>query len=358
MANFHASAVGSIELVPSRDSARTYEFHSRPQNGYSTRIHRLDLQGLRGVSILSVLGFHFFPRLFPRGFVGVDQWVLLVQNVSHRFFVLSGYLMAKILDNGPTNIFDFYYKRSKRIVPMYVLVTLLTLWSCFFLYPESVLNLNVKSAAAALAIADDLFVHTWSLAVEVQFYLIVPVLSMLCKKTSLRISATCLIVIGVIVVYGNNLLSSRCFVHFGDISYTLYLVHWPIFCWLKLGGHCNASDRMAGALLAWFLSVLLTRTYERWYRAADKHTIVITIVILYALTGVMLVQSHNLKAFVSEHNLSLDRQIAAEYPYTNITLGIAAVNFYLTFCRSESTIVRSTVVLNFSNGKRPLRCFS
>ncbi|WKX88841.1 hypothetical protein Q1695_008461 [Nippostrongylus brasiliensis] len=77
---------------------------------------------------------------------------------------------------------------------------------------------------------------------------------------------------------------------------------------------------MAGALLAWFLSVLLTRTYERWYRAADKHTIVITIVILYALTGVMLVQSHNLKAFVSEHNLSLDRQIAAEYPYTNITL--------------------------------------
>ncbi|WKX88843.1 hypothetical protein Q1695_008462 [Nippostrongylus brasiliensis] len=205
MANFHASAVGSIELVPSRDSARTYEFHSRPQNGYSTRIHRLDLQGLRGVSILSVLGFHFFPRLFPRGFVGVDQ-----------FFVLSGYLMARILDNDPTNILDFYYKRSKRIVPMYVLVTLLTLWSCFFLYPESVLNLNVKSAVAAvtftsnfwplertyagyftkLAIADDLFVHTWSLAVEVQFYLIVPVLSMLCKKTSFRISATCLIVIG------------------------------------------------------------------------------------------------------------------------------------------------------------------
>ncbi|WKX88842.1 hypothetical protein Q1695_008462 [Nippostrongylus brasiliensis] len=137
MANFHASAVGSIELVPSRDSARTYEFHSRPQNGYSTRIHRLDLQGLRGVSILSVLGFHFFPRLFPRGFVGVDQWVLLVQ-----------------------------------------------------------VNASVTECLSQLAIADDLFVHTWSLAVEVQFYLIVPVLSMLCKKTSFRISATCLIVIG------------------------------------------------------------------------------------------------------------------------------------------------------------------
>ncbi|WKX88844.1 hypothetical protein Q1695_008463 [Nippostrongylus brasiliensis] len=408
MAIFHATAVGSIELAHSRDLARTDEFHSRSRNESSTRIHRLDLQGLRGVAILSVLGFHFFPGWFPNGYVGVDQ-----------FFVLSGYLLARILDNDPTSILDFYYRRSKRIVPMYVLATLLTLWSCFFLYPESILNLNVKSAMAAvtfisnfwplerkytgyfaeLAVADDLFIHTWSLAVEVQFYLIVPVLSILCKKTSFRISATCLIVIGalslafhllsdattafynplarlwefltgylaylmssrtaiepalcekprnsaeceqvvkiattmvtgVIVAYGNNLLSSRCFVHFGDISYTLYLVHWPIFCWLKLSGNCNASDRMAGALFAWFLSVLLTRTYETWYRAADKYTIVVMIIILYALTGVTLVQSHNVKAFVNEYNLSLDRQIAAEDLYTNITLGIAAVNFYLTF---------------------------
>ncbi|VDL72134.1 unnamed protein product [Nippostrongylus brasiliensis] len=130
MAIFHATAVGSIELAHSRDLARTDEFHSRSRNESSTRIHRLDLQGLRGVAILSVLGFHFFPGWFPNGYVGVDQLVLLVQ------------------------------------------------------------------VNASLAIADDLFVHTWSLAVEMQFYLIVPVLSMLCKKTSFRFSATCLIVVG------------------------------------------------------------------------------------------------------------------------------------------------------------------
>ncbi|VDL72133.1 unnamed protein product [Nippostrongylus brasiliensis] len=80
MANFHASAVGSVELAPSRDFDRTYQSHDRsPRNECSTRIHRLDLQGLRGVAILSVLGFHFFPAWFPNGYVGVDQWVLLVQ---------------------------------------------------------------------------------------------------------------------------------------------------------------------------------------------------------------------------------------------------------------------------------------
>ncbi|VDL72245.1 unnamed protein product [Nippostrongylus brasiliensis] len=114
------------------------------------RVHRLDLQGLRGVAILSVLGFHFFPSWFPNGYVGVDQ-----------FFVLSGFLMAMILDSrsGSTNIFDFYYRRLKRIVPMYILIVFLTLWSCILFFPASNLDLNMEAALPALTFVSNLW-HT------------------------------------------------------------------------------------------------------------------------------------------------------------------------------------------------------
>ncbi|WKX88838.1 hypothetical protein Q1695_008459 [Nippostrongylus brasiliensis] len=170
------------------------------------RVHRLDLQGLRGVAILSVLGFHFFPSWFPNGYVGVDQ-----------FFVLSGFLMAMILDSrsGSTNIFDFYYRRLKRIVPMYILIVFLTLWSCILFFPASNLDLNMEAALPALTFvsnlwhtdeeseyfielseAENLFSHTWSLAVEMQFYLVVPLLTAFRRKSSSTIHTTCLLIIG------------------------------------------------------------------------------------------------------------------------------------------------------------------
>ncbi|VDL72131.1 unnamed protein product [Nippostrongylus brasiliensis] len=131
-------------------------FCDRYQKETSTRRHRLDLQGLRGMAILSVLGFHFFSKWFPNGYVGVDQ-----------FFVLSGYLMAMILDNeiGSLNICDFYYRRVKRIVPMYLLVILLILWSCFFLFPESNLDLNLKAVLPPLAFLSNLW-HTEDESIE------------------------------------------------------------------------------------------------------------------------------------------------------------------------------------------------
>ena len=71
---------------------------------------RDDLQGLRGVAILAVVIFHFFPNLLPNGFLGVDL-----------FFVISGYLMTKIimrdLNKNNFGFFNFYIKRFKRIYP-------------------------------------------------------------------------------------------------------------------------------------------------------------------------------------------------------------------------------------------------
>lgn len=78
----------------------------------------------------------------------------LEREVWFRFFVLSGFLIAMVLDKENTLsasvIYDFYYKRIKRIVPMYLLVILVTLALSLLVFPQSNLAMNVKSATVAL----------------------------------------------------------------------------------------------------------------------------------------------------------------------------------------------------------------
>ncbi|PIC33839.1 hypothetical protein B9Z55_013680 [Caenorhabditis nigoni] len=159
---------------------------------------RQDLQGIRGIAILSVICFHFFPTVFPNGYLGVDQ-----------FFVLSGFLMCMLLQRSSKSLaekesiqlvsslkltFQFYYKRLKRILPLYLLVILLSLIALIRIFPDTAYETNLESGRKALLlisnrvatqeedyftmldIAIDIFTHTWSLSVEVQFYIIVPIL--------------------------------------------------------------------------------------------------------------------------------------------------------------------------------------
>src|ERR1700691_20554 len=82
--------------------------------------YRADVDGLRAISILAVIGFHAFPDSLPGGFVGVDV-----------FFVISGYLISILifinLKTGTFSFADFYIRRAKRILPALILV-LLVVW--------------------------------------------------------------------------------------------------------------------------------------------------------------------------------------------------------------------------------------
>ncbi|CAP37067.1 Protein CBG19903 [Caenorhabditis briggsae] len=105
---------------------------------------RDDFQGIRGLAILSVLGFHFYPVQFPNGYLGVDQ-----------FFVLSGFLMCMMLTKSeqlPIFPFfiQFYTRRFKRILPLYFLIILFTVFALYTVFPTSAIFQNQMSAGKAL----------------------------------------------------------------------------------------------------------------------------------------------------------------------------------------------------------------
>ncbi|WP_077928356.1 acyltransferase family protein [Wohlfahrtiimonas populi] len=157
---------------------------------------RTDINGLRAYAVLAVIIFHFNQQWLPGGFVGVDI-----------FFVISGYLMTSIifrgLDNKTLSLLKFYASRIKRIIPALLVLTLiLIVLGYFFLGPISYRNLSKESIRSLLFISNFLFwresgyfdtsaiskplLHTWSLSVEWQFYIIYPfVLAILAKICSI-----------------------------------------------------------------------------------------------------------------------------------------------------------------------------
>jgi peptidoglycan/LPS O-acetylase OafA/YrhL len=151
--------------------------------------YRPDIDGLRAVSILLVVGYHAQPWLIPGGFIGVDV-----------FFVISGFLITRIIlgeiKAGAFSLSKFYARRVRRIFPALIVVLVAAyLIGWFLLLPEA-FSLLGESIAASVAFAANLFLlgqsgyfaadaaenpllHLWSLGVEEQFYIFWPLTLML-----------------------------------------------------------------------------------------------------------------------------------------------------------------------------------
>lgn len=144
-----------------------------------------EVEGLRGLAVLSVLLFHLNKSFLPGGYLGVDI-----------FFVISGFLITSIClaefhSNGTISIADFYRKRIKRILPLFSLVVLATLIAGYLLFLPDYFLLLGRSVLASLTFTSNFFfsesldyfannsneyplLHTWSLSIEEQFYFIWP----------------------------------------------------------------------------------------------------------------------------------------------------------------------------------------
>ena len=148
--------------------------------------YRSEVDGLRAVAVLPVLLFHAGFPLFSGGFVGVDV-----------FFVISGYLITRVIHEemqlDKFSIVNFYERRIRRLFPALVLVSLVCVpFAWLWMLPgelkdfgESLVAVNFFASNVLFWLETDYFaavselkplLHTWSLAVEEQFYLVFPLL--------------------------------------------------------------------------------------------------------------------------------------------------------------------------------------
>jgi peptidoglycan/LPS O-acetylase OafA/YrhL len=161
-----------------------------------TSLYRPDIDGLRAVSILLVLGFHAQSWLIPGGFVGVDI-----------FFVISGFLITGIIlgqiEEGRFSALGFYARRVRRIFPALIVVLSATfLLGWLLLLPDGFVDLGKNIAASvafvsnlfqlrqagyfAAASADNPLLHLWSLGIEEQFYIVWPPVLLLIARAKGR----------------------------------------------------------------------------------------------------------------------------------------------------------------------------
>ncbi|EGR1140651.1 acyltransferase [Vibrio cholerae] len=155
--------------------------------------HRKDIQGLRAIAVLAVMAFHSNPTWLPGGFVGVDV-----------FLVISGFLITSILLHKKSNasysltetLKYFYVSRFKRIVPAYFFMLIIVALVAAVLFLPTDFNTFRKGLEKAIWFSSNLYfagfsdyfapasyeqplLHTWSLAVEIQFYLLAPFIVLL-----------------------------------------------------------------------------------------------------------------------------------------------------------------------------------
>jgi peptidoglycan/LPS O-acetylase OafA/YrhL len=184
---------------------------------------RADIEGFRGIAVLLVVAFHADMPGLSGGFIGVDV-----------FFVLSGFLITNLIvreiaSNGRLDLVRFYGRRARRLMPALGVVVVATLIAGAFVYPAMDRAVFSQAAKATSLYASNLwfmgrgldyfaedqssnvFLHTWSLAVEEQFYIFWPALIALTfgKSKSRRWLAAMLLSVSVLSLIGCVLLTPR-----------------------------------------------------------------------------------------------------------------------------------------------------
>ena len=160
--------------------------------------YRPEIDGLRSIAILGVLIFHFNEKWLKGGFLGVDV-----------FFVISGYLITSIIVNelnaGTFSLKNFWERRVRRIFPALAFMLLVFLLLAFILFvPPADLSSQGRQSLKVLALVSNQYMlslagdywgadastisllHTWSLSIEEQFYVFLPIILLLVYKCNLR----------------------------------------------------------------------------------------------------------------------------------------------------------------------------
>jgi peptidoglycan/LPS O-acetylase OafA/YrhL len=211
---------------------------------------RKDIGGLRAISVLAVLLFHFKVPGFSGGFVGVDV-----------FFVISGYLMTQIIvgrmKEEKFSLLGFFRARALRILPaLYLMLIALLVSGFFFMAPLDYRSLATSATSAALFVSNILFwgqagyfqggseenwlLHTWSLSVEWQFYMLYPIALLIACKVGLKSRLPAAIAAALLLSWGVA-------IFLGGARPSIGFFSLPSRCWeLLAGGLCIYAPSLQG----------------------------------------------------------------------------------------------------------------
>jgi peptidoglycan/LPS O-acetylase OafA/YrhL len=160
--------------------------------------YRIDIDVLRALSVVAVVAFHLAPSVFPLGYLGVDC-----------FFVISGYLVSRIIfteiKSDQFNFGQFYRRRIRRLQPAIVFLFICLLAFVIFApLPYKIVDGTLKHLLFAILFISNIrsesvasnywggdagnvpLLHTWSLSIEEQFYIVLPTLFFVVAKTRWR----------------------------------------------------------------------------------------------------------------------------------------------------------------------------
>lgn len=185
----------------------------------SKTLYRSDIDGLRALAVLSVVFFHIGVERFSGGYIGVDV-----------FFVISGFLISRLIrqeveDTGRFDFSRFYLRRALRLLPALFFTLTLTLGlACLLFSPQDLPRVGTAVAHASVGLSNFFFwgevgyfdsdalfkpvLHTWSLGVEEQFYLLWPVALVFFLTRRSRTVAPVMILLGGLFSLGLNLFFS------------------------------------------------------------------------------------------------------------------------------------------------------
>lgn len=197
------------------------------------------MDGLRALAVVAVVLFHARVPGSAGGFLGVDA-----------FFVLSGYLITRLLReeqrvSGRVDILRFYGRRLRRLYPALLLLVFGYLATAWFAFPETTTRQHLGDAAKALFYISNFSMqwgqplpvlgHTWSLAIEAQFYLLWPLVMILLSRVRAGVAMLCITLLFV----ATTIWRAQCFQSLSD----------PWVMYFRLDTH--SSGLLLGCLLGY-----------------------------------------------------------------------------------------------------------
>lgn len=339
---------------------------------------RTDINALRALAVVAVVLFHFKIPGFGGGFVGVDI-----------FFVVSGFLMTQIicsrLANNQFSLVGFYASRLRRIAPALLVLCMALLAFGFVYLPLDDYRDAIKIIKSSLLFSSNFsfldkgdyfdaplqanwLLHTWSLSVEWQFYMLYPLLLMACRK-GLGTNITGFALISVALIS----LGASVFFSYSNPAFAFYML--PARAWELIAGglvylYPVRMSTMAGRGLVAFgfvlilLSIFCLSEQNIWPGYLALLPVVGTALILLAnehqllchLKPVQFVGTISYSVYLWHWPLVVflyQCGLLNNWGYQGAAIGLSfalgALSFYLVESKSRKTVFHSTSILKYSS---------